>query len=194
MNTNKLSLGTKIGAVIIVAVLLLFIVFFAFLLINTITDYPQYDITYSDLIYQELTFERYERIPQGKSGYAYDIYFKEYGAPFRIHSVVRKKVDEVVLGQLDWTQTIQVYLHQLSDKNGDYFQLCEMRYNDTSILSLPNYVKANQNNLLCGMGCCSFFILVCLFLLWMFTRMFKKRTSEEYGIQADEGLCNNKFE
>ncbi|MBQ7328717.1 MAG: hypothetical protein IJX01_02275 [Oscillospiraceae bacterium] len=191
MNTNKLSPGNKIGIIVIVSVLLLLMVLFAFLLINSIIGYSQYDIAYSDLIYQELTFERYERIPQGKSGYAYDIYFKEYEAPFRIHSFVRKKVDKVALSQLDGAPKIQVYLHQLSDKNGDYFQLCEMRYNNTSILSMSDYVKANQNNLLLGVGLCSFFILDCLFLLWMFTRMFKKRTREDCGIQADDDLFNN---
>ena len=91
MNINKLSLGTKIGSIVIVALLLSGIVLFTFLLINTITGYPQYDITYRDLIYQELTFERYERISQGKSGYAYDIYFREYEAPFRIYSFITKR-------------------------------------------------------------------------------------------------------
>ena len=191
MNINKLSLGTKIGSIVIVALLLSGIVLFTFLLINTITGYPQYDITYRDLIYQELTFERYERISQGKSGYAYDIYFREYESPFRIYSFITKKVDKVALSQLDEAKTVQVYLHKLTDNQGEYLELCELHDNQISILSLSDYVKANQSNLLWGVVSCSFFILDCLFLLWMFTRMFKKRTKNNCETQVSENSKNN---
>ena len=180
MGNIEIPLNTKIGAVPIIVVLLLIIGLFGFLLINCITSYSDFDINYSDLVFQELTFERCDRIPQGKSGYAYDIYFKEYEKPFRIDSIASKKVDKVALKLLAENQTIQVYLHQQSYGNSDYYEICEMFYNETEILSLSNYVKANQNNQIIGMILCPLLILSSSFLLWLFTRMFKpKRTKDD---------------
>ena len=81
---------------------------------------------------------------------------------------------------------MQVYLHKLTDNQGEYLKLCELHDNQISILSLSDYVKANQSNLLWGVVSCSFFILDCLFLLWMFTRMFKKRTKNNCETQVSE--------
>lgn len=195
MGKIEIPLGTKIGVVAIIVVLLLIIGLFAFLLINCITNYSDFDINYSDLIFQELAFVRYERIPQGKSSYAYDIYFKEYEKPFRIDSIASKKVDKVALKLLTEGQVIQVYLHQQSYENSDYYEICEMFYNNTEILSLSNYVEVNQNNQIVGMIVCPLLILSCSFLLWLLTRMFKpKRTKDDWGsMRMDDDSSGSKY-
>ena len=53
-------------------------IMFIFLFINCIDNYQKYNITYEDLNYEKLTFDRYEQIVRIKSGDTYEIYFVEY--------------------------------------------------------------------------------------------------------------------
>ena len=180
--------SNKIGVIAIIVVISLVSGLFAFLFFNCIASYSKFDVSYGDLVYRELTFDRYEKKPQGKSGYAYDIYFKEYDDPFQIDSIARKKVSGEALEQLvEWTM-VKIYTTESSSRNYEY-EICEMSQQNQMVLSLSDYVEANQENQIVGMIVCPLMVLDGLFLIWVTSRL-----SKPIGTKDDLGKIRIEYE
>ena len=80
----------KIDLIVIITILSLCSVLFSWLFINCINLYNSFDVQYSELVSEKLTFNRYETIPMAKSGDIYEIYFEEYNHPFEVSSITQK--------------------------------------------------------------------------------------------------------
>ena len=76
-------------------------IMFIFLFFNCIDNYHKYNITYEDLNYEKLTFDRYEQIVRIKSGDTYEIYFVEYDDPFEIDGITERELDKKQLDYLE---------------------------------------------------------------------------------------------
>lgn len=137
------------GAVFIVLVLLIWASFFAFLFVNCIKSYMKYDLNHSDLIYRELTFQKYEKISQ-KAGAVFEIYFEEYEEPFAIDNITSKRADKALLGKFCAGDSVALYFCEKSV--GKYkYKICEMKSDAGAVLHLSDYVEENQNNQMVGM-------------------------------------------
>lgn len=146
-----------------------------FLFFNSISLYSQYGINYDDLFYEELTFNRSEtkRYVSGKGiGFKYEIYFEEYEKPFIINTITNKKLNKKALANLEKADIIKVYYHQDFSKKYEY-EICELSYDSTILLSLSDYVRLNQNNQIAGMIVFPICIFGSLFLIVEFTFMLK---------------------
>ncbi len=133
----------------LVCTLLFFCCAFFVLFIICIREYPKFDVDYSDLTREELTFQSYEEKPGAETGPTYYIHFKEYPDPFRIDNITSKKVNKQVLKSLNENQKLLVYYTQ--DAESHYKEICELKTYATPILTLSNYIRVNQNNQLAGM-------------------------------------------
>ena len=60
---------------IFITLFLLILIFCAFLFVNCIQFYLEFDVAYTDFAYAELTFRKYEEVSVGKGGYRYDYLF-----------------------------------------------------------------------------------------------------------------------
>ena len=52
----------KIGQIVIITILSLCSILFSWLFVNCINLYNSFDVQYSELVYEQLTFDRYEEI------------------------------------------------------------------------------------------------------------------------------------
>lgn len=162
----------------IIFCILLFLFFFGlgiFISFNSISLYLQYDISYDDLFYEELTFNRYEtkRYASGKAiGYKYEIYFEEYEKPFIINTITNKKLNKTALANLAENDIIKVYYRKDLAKKYEY-EICEIRHSSTILLSLSDYIKLNKNNQIVGMFLGPIYIIGNLFLISKFAIMLK---------------------
>ena len=139
----------SVGSVFIALVLLIWVSFFAFLFVNCIKSYVKYDVDHSDLIYRELTFQKYEKISQ-KAGAVFEIYFEEYEEPFAIDNITQKRADKALLQELRTGDSVALYFCEKSV--GKYmYEICEMKADAGEILNLSDYVAENQNNQMVGM-------------------------------------------
>ena len=159
--------------------ILLFLFFFGlgiFISFNSISLYLQYDISYDDLFYEELTFNRYETktyVSGVRSiGYKYEIYFEEYEKPFEINTITNKKLDKTSLANLAENDIIKVYYRKDLAKKYEY-EICEIRHSSTILLSLSDYIKLNKNNQIVGMFLGPIYIIGSLFLISKFAIMLK---------------------
>ena len=127
---------------------------FTFMFVNSIISYPEFDLEYNDLIYEELTVERYEkiRIRTGNvgHGYKYIVYFEEYDKPFNISKIADKRLNKTHFECLTNGKKLKVYYKEISSTKYDY-ELCEIIHGSTVLLSLDDYVKTNQDNQMAGM-------------------------------------------
>ena len=172
---SKASYKTKYIALIVF--FLAMFLFFAFFFFNCVYQYAAYDVEYSDLLYKELTFERYEKLDQGKYGYIYRLYFKEYDEPFCINRIANRHLDKVMLSGLEENEGTQVYYCEKSNRFSNY-EICEIRCNHGVLLSLSDYVDANQNNQIIGMILCPIMALASLLLVWIFAQASKPATRD----------------
>ena len=124
------------------AIFLCVIVLFGTLFISSIRLYPTFDIEYSDLTHDRLTFVKHEEVPMAKAGTMYKIYFKESSTPFVISHIVDNSVNLRELRRLEENQKVEVYYMQ---RDGDH-TICEMTCDSITLLSLSDYVKDNQHN------------------------------------------------
>ena len=148
----------------LVVLLALGVGFWTFMFCNAIYFYFEFELDYSDLSYEELTFDRYDSKRGYKSTTRYEVYFEEYEKSFELSPICNKKIDVKALKELNKGETLKVYYCDSSAKNHDY-EICEFSSNSTTFLSLGNYVKTNQNNQISGMIIFPIFILVSLFLI-----------------------------
>lgn len=164
--------NTKAGAIFMLVVILATLALFTLLFYDSISDYSEFDVDYSDLMYEELSFERYEKIPGYKGHYKYVIYFDEYEKPFEISSIADKKLDKAALDQLTENERLGVYYRETSSEKYQY-EICEINHNSTTLLILSDYRETNQSNQILGMIVCPIMIVLSLFMLWIFSRVLK---------------------
>ena len=159
----------RIGEIFLLILGLLFVGFFVFFFFNCIKYQSVYnELTYDDLKYKELTFEKYEKIAGRRHrNVRYLIYFDEYDEPFEIIGVVVNKIDKTALDDLSKNQTLEVYYFVDSSAKYEY-EICELKFGSTKILSLSDYKEANVRNQTLGIIICPIFVLIGLFLLWIY--------------------------
>ena len=153
---------------------------FTFMFLNSFYFYNEFDLDYGDLIYEELTFDRFEKKRAYKSSIRYEIYFNEYDKPFEISTISNKKLDKEALKSLNEGAIIKVYYCDTSNRNYDY-EICEFSSESTMILSLADYVDTNQDNQISGMIVCPILMLMCAFLIYIFVRYIKAIDDEGLG-------------
>lgn len=167
---------TKLGIIIGLIFFLLFFVFFLFLFCNCLELYPSYDITYDDLMSEDLTFLSFEKRSGGRGSYSYDLFFEEYTEPFEISSVTIKRLDESALNGLKQYDTVHVYYQKLGE-----FRICELTCDTTVLLKLSDYVEANQNNQILGMVVTPLAILVIMFFAFLLIRCWISLRRNDQG-------------
>jgi hypothetical protein len=153
----------RIGMIFILLVLLLFLALFVFLFINNIYYHSYFkELEISDVMYEELTFEKYEMIRGGRySSTRYEIYFYEYDEPFEVSSFVLNKFDRDALNDLGRNQKIQVYYEN------DY-DICQMKCGSITLLSFSDYKEENIENQTLGIIVSPILMLMAIFLISLF--------------------------
>ena len=163
MKKDKLMKKMHIAGGVILLILLACIGLFTFAFFNSIRAYTEFDVDYSDLSYQELTFVRYQKIRIKRVSYRYVIHVKEYEKPLEISPTTNRGLDREKLEELNTNQTIRVYLCPSSMREYDY-EICEFACGSDMVLSLSDYVTINQSNQRAGMILCPCMIAMCIFL------------------------------
>lgn len=167
-------MGVKIKFAII-TILSLYFLLFSWLFVNSITLYNSFDIQYSELVSDELTFNRCEVVKKyGRRRWTtyYLIYFEEYDKPFEISPIVNKEINKKELEKLTQGITMTVFYR---DSNSKKYQceICEMKTDSISILTLSDYVRRNQNNQIVGICTCPIMISLEIILIVIFIRRSK---------------------
>ena len=147
---NKKSIGIKTAFVAVALFFLAISGIFGFLFVNCINLYAEFDVAYSDLMYEELTFVKYETISMGKSGREYRLYFEEYEEPFQVDNISSKKLNKTALDNLTEKTLVKVYFDESSSKKYKY-KICDFSSGSTVLLGLDDYIKVNQDNQIVGM-------------------------------------------
>ena len=154
-----------------IAILIIGIVF----LINCIINFSKCEIEYSELTYEELTFTGYKKISGYRGSTTYNIHFRGYVKPFKISTITQKYLDEDLIENLNENQIMKVYYRSTADKDYAY-DICEIRGESGVILSLSDYIRANQREQIFGIISSSFFfVLGGLYLLSFPYFLFKKK-------------------
>lgn len=158
---------SKTEIILICIAIIVIISAYIFLLTNIIETYYNFDIDYDDLLYEELSFDKFEKIERRRSSDIYNVYFKEYDEPFLINPNTNRAVNVEVLESLKENTRVSVYYSETSNRGYEYV-ICEMNYNTHSIIKLSNYVKMNQDNQVTGMIVSTAMAIGCLLLVWVF--------------------------
>lgn len=166
--------SSKIRLIFVVALFSSICAMFLFSFFNCISLYSEFDIEYSELIYEELTFRKYETTNGYKSDKKYVVYFEEYEKPFEISTISDEKLDKTSLASLIKGESIKVFYKENSSKKYDY-EICEFSHDDVVLLSLSDYVETNQENQLVGMVVCPILVIMCLFLDCLFIYPYIKK-------------------
>ena len=153
----------RIAKIFLLLVLLLFLAFFVFLFINNIYFHSYFkELECSDVMYEELTFEKYKKIRGSRhSSPRYEIYFYEYDEPFEITGIVINEFDEEALNDLVRNQKIQVYYE-------DDYDICQMKCGSITLLSFSDYKEENIENQTLGIIISPILMLMVIFLISLF--------------------------
>ena len=168
--------GEKIRLIFIVAFFSCISAMFLFLFFNSISLYSEFDVEYSELACEELTFSKYEKLDGYKTDKKYVVYFEEYEKPFEISTISDGKLDKTSLANLKKGQSIKVFYTESSSRKYDY-EICEFSHDDVVLLSLSDYVETNQRNQMAGMIVSPILVIIGLFLDGVFIYLFKASNS-----------------
>ncbi len=144
---------------------------FVFLFFNCLNEYKKYDISYEELVYEKLTFDRYERIIKSKGGDTFEIYFEEYDVPFEIDNITQKELNKKELKDLKDGEKLDVYYRENDSKKYEY-EICEMKSQDVTYLEFSNYISVNRNNEILGMIISPILVIISTFLCGFFIYLF----------------------
>lgn len=181
-------MGKKIGFGIIITILGLCAGLFTWLFFNCINLYNSFNVQYDDLIYEELTFNKYEKIFKGKGGSLYEIYFDEYDKPFEISGITQKALNKDALNELEKSMIVEVYYLE-SDSKSYTYEICEMKKNSLKFLSLSNYKKVNQDNQIIGMVMCPLMVLCNSALIGMCIYLLNRNNKNDKTIKNGNALA-----
>ena len=169
---NTVIVLSSLFGVILIAFLCIFFI--------CLDSYYEFDLDYSDLKHEQLTFESYNTIIKRTHKHntvIHEVYFEELEKPLYFSSIANKKINVEELKKLNQGAEAELYFRENSFKDYDYV-VCEMTSGDTVILSLSDYVKANQNNQLLGMVFCSIAVIGCAFMV--ITAISRIKKMQEY--------------
>lgn len=166
--------SAKVSFTLAFILVLFLLVLFTIGGIACVRAYSKSNIEYSDLYYEELTFDRLEHIHGSKGSSWYKIYFNEYSEFFSIASYEMRYVNHDKMETLKKGDIVCVYFQ---DDDGSY-DICEISSMDDEILSLKNHIKATKRNLMIGIILCPIMVLDCIFIMFFFIR--KYRISKRY--------------
>lgn len=183
---NKADIASRNFTIAIAIFCFAVAIAFVFFFFGCIERYSQYDVDYSALKYEKLTFADYQKITMGKGGYGYEIYFQEYETPFLINNITSKMVDKTALANLSPNAIVDVYFWESSNRNYQY-DICQMRCQTSTTLSLDDYINVNQDNQIIGMITCPIMVCSALFMTWFFVRAWMPR-------KANNGLGKIRIE
>lgn len=164
----------KIDLIVIITILSLCSVLFSWLFIHCINLYNSFDVQYSELVSEELTFNRYETIPMARGGDIYEIYFEEYDHPFEVSRITQKELNKKELAKLTKGTIFNVFYRD-SDSKKYEFEICEMKSDSVIILALSDFVRVNQNNQIVGIILCPILVGICIFLIVIFIKLGKSK-------------------
>ena len=99
----------KMGLIILIVVFVASFGLFVFLFFNSISLYSDFDLDYSELMSDELTFNKYEKINGYKSDKTYIVFFNQFEKPFEISTISDKRLDKDYLDKLTKGEIIKVY-------------------------------------------------------------------------------------
>ena len=184
--------SSKIRLILILAFCSSLFAMFSFLFFTCISLYSEFDIEYDELMYEELTFSKYEKL-NGYKAKKYIVYFEEYEKPFEISTISDKKLDKTSLSNLKKGESIKVYYMEDSSKKYDY-EICEFSNNSVVLLSLSDYVETNQSNQTVGMIAMPILAIMCLFLDFIFIYLYKTAVSAEKSGKINKKLGAVKIE
>lgn len=169
-------------------IICLFTGLFVWFGVKCVKDYKYYEVSYDDLIYEELTFKDYESVRMYKSGPEYLLYFEEYDKPFIVTSITKSELNLNELDDISAGMILKVYYRKASLKRSDY-EVCEIKTNSSTVLSLKGYKKANKNNQTIGMIICPILALCGIFLIVCFINP-KTRRMMFLNVRQNSSNCN----
>lgn len=170
--TDQEIVHNKRILVVIFTVFLVVSCVLLFAFIRCICLFPEYDLDRLELRSETLTFNRYDE-QYSRSGWYYIIYCEEYEKPLRLDSVTSKRVDQENLNKVLKDATLNVMICQNFD------DICEISSNGIMVLTLSDYIGANQDNLIIGMILCIMLFLCVQFLAWVIIRAVKPNDENE---------------
>lgn len=133
---------TRKNAIPFIVIFVIGMIVSGFAIAESAYCYPTYDIEYSDLMHEELTYKGYGKNIR-KEGY--QIYFEEYHDPFYITSIANRQVNREELEDLERGTKFSVYYRTSLEKQFEY-DLCEMTNETVNIIALEDYLRANSTN------------------------------------------------
>ena len=154
----------KLGPIFVFLILIGIIGLFVFMFINSIKLYLYYDITYNDLKYEKLHFEKVEVIERHRGSDIYEIYFLEYDTPFQVTGIADEKINKNNINNLRKNEVCKVYYRKSTSKNYDY-AIYEMECKTSIILDLDESIEVNRKNQKFGMILCPILIVCVLSLM-----------------------------
>ena len=192
--SNKDDRGVNATIILLAAFFLAVSIACIFLFFNCVERYSQFDVEYSDLKHERLTFVQYEKIKMGKGGYAYKIFFQEYEEPFLIDNITIKRVDRWALESLPKNRVVEVYFEESSNRNYKY-EICEMSSQTIIPLSLDGYIGANQDNQILGMIFLPIMTVLSLFFVWFFAHtLIPQKVNNGFGrVRIEYEINGNKI-
>ncbi len=138
-------------------------------LIHFIQEYSRIGaISYDELRYEQLTFEKYKVVEVYKVGTVYEVYFEEYEEAFCVHPITQKKLNTAIVKELRAGTKLEIYYKNSTIKNSTVnyiFEICEMKDDNNICLALKDYKSAKQNQEMVGLiGFPILFLLCCVLL------------------------------
>ena len=159
------------------------LLFFIFWFVTCVMSFFKFDVSYDDLRYERVTFEKYETVKNYKSGPTYEIYVEEYETPLYISTISQAGLNKHALSQVSAGETIDVYY-----RTDGSFEICEMKNGNTVFLSLADYKSLNQSNQMIGMIVNPIMIVFCAIGLW-FTLKYSDPYEQPTTTDADFLSC-----
>lgn len=160
-----------------ISLILALAVFSIFMFFICVTAYPESDVSYSDFMYEELTFDSYKKYKVSRGRFTnntiYEIKFEEYEKPFVVNDIAERRLDKVSLEKLESGESLKVYYDHTQYRYYEH-EICVISSDSVTLLSLYDYIEAQNNNLILGMIVWPVFLLLCLYVLWSFVRNVRK--------------------
>ena len=152
-----------------------------FALVSSIQNYLSPDMGYEDLIYKELTYDRYELVKRRWHIYervvGCNAYFQEYDEPIPFLEADLDEIDFDALDKVSTNETVRVYITTDYAPAKEYV-ICEMTTDSDVILSFSDHTAIVNENQFAGIIICSVMMPVCIFVI-ILSVMFCIRVKKE---------------
>ena len=177
----------KITKGFLVTIMSLCGILFAFLFVNCIYLYNDFDVRYNDLMFAVLKYERYE-----VENDTYEIYFKEFEEPFEVSSITQKRLKKDKLSILEEDDKIDVYYRESDSKKFKY-EICEFSSNSMYILTLYDFIDVNQSNQTIGMVLCPMMVSSSIFIIIITLKYKQLNNIDNLALATDLGYLKIEY-